>query len=416
MMLRIFVFAAVAAGTLYLWERPLPTPLGVYREQPGLTLFSRKSDEQAKRVKELERQLTVLKKDQRPIGYDHIQRLWKELLGLWERGALSRAKAMALYQMLADIYGMSNPRPAARQSNAHADTRGNAGHGDTPATTAHDTSESAGGGDGAPQQAADVRQEINRIAATPGMHSGLAPAHYDRLKKALDDLANKGTTGLERYYAILEERSPYAVAETDKKQEAALAEQKKRQDDQYYDCPKDTPPPTLTADFTDFSAIQKITPPGTLTGDRDVAKGHFWIWTGGARAPLYVPVDAALESISSGPASASDPTIHYTLNFKVKERCGYTFRFGHVTEPDTSLKPGDVLPAGSRVAYTIGNIKSGNWDIGFYNRLQEGELAKINAFGLHRHGVCLIDYYSPEKREQYRALFDPAGPRRVCQY
>ncbi|MFY9462723.1 MAG: hypothetical protein WAP52_00870, partial [Candidatus Sungiibacteriota bacterium] len=195
-----------------------------------------------------------------------------------------------------------------------------------------------------------------------------------------------------------------------------LADKKKRQDNQYYDCPLDTPPPTLTADFTDFSALAMITPPGSLTGDRDVAKGHFWIWTGGARVPLYVPVDAVFESMTSGPASAQDPTIHHTLNFKVKDRCGFTFRFGHITEPDTSLVPGAVLSAGSRVAYTIGNLKSGNWDIGFYNMLKEGELAKINAFGLHRYGVCLIDYYPPEKQRAYRALFDPSGPRRVCQY
>lgn len=408
MLLRFFVFFAAAAGMLYLWERPLPAPLPTYKEQSALALFSRKGDETTKKVKELERQMNVLKKDQRPVGMDHIQRLWKELLGLWEKGALSRDKAMSLYGLLTDIYWMSNPKPAA-QGDAKNSTSGDAAHG----------ARSNADGNNAQTGTTDVRQEIDRIAATPGMQSGLAPAHYDRLKKQLDDLTAKGTPGLERYYQILEERSPYAVAEADKKQEAAMAveaERKKREQDPYYDCPKNTAPPTLAADFTDFSAIQMITPPGTPTGDRDIAKGHFWIWTGGKRAPLYVPVDAIFEGMSSGPASASDPTIHYTLNFKVKDPCGFTFRFGHVTEPNMSLQPGDVLPAGSRVAYTIGNIQSGNWDIGFYNRLKEGELAKINAFGLHRYGVCLINYYPPEKQQAYRALFDPAGPRRVCQY
>lgn len=413
MMSKIFVFAAVAAGMLYLWDQPLPRQMAMDERQSGLALFFQRGNEMSKKVKELERQLTALKKDQRPVGYDHIQRLWKELLGLWEKGALSKARAMELYQLLADVYWMSNPKQTARQGNAHTGAEGDLRSGDAQGETAHGVAKSAGGAVQAP--AADVRQEIDRIAATPGMQSGLSPAQYDALKKQLDDLAGKGITGLEQYYLIIEERSPYTVAEQDKKREAYLAEQKKRQEDPYYDCPKDTPPPTLTADFTDFSVLRMITPPGTLTGDRDVAKGHFWIWTGGAKVPLYVPVDAIFESMSSGPASAKDSTIHSTLNFKVKDRCGFTFRFAHVTDPDRSLQPGAVLPAGTRVAYTIGNIPSGNWDIGFYNRLKEGELAKINAFGLHRHGVCLIDYYPSEKRQAYRALFDPAGPRSVCQ-
>lgn len=411
MISRIFVFAAVAAGMLYLWRQPLPRPMGAYGEQPSFTLFSRKGNDAAKKVKELERQLHALKKDQKPVGMDHIQRLWKELLGLWEKGVLSKAKAMELYQMLADIYWMSNPKQMPRQGGAEDGGR----RGETESTAAHGAGESGGGG-GVQPQAADVRQEIDRIAGRPSAQSGLSHTHYDALKKKLNDLADRGVAGLEQYYRIIEDRSPYAVAEADKKQEADFAEQKKRQEDPYYDCPKDAPPPTLTADFTDFSALQMITPPGSLTGDRDVAKGHFWVWTGGARVPLFVPIDAVFESMSSGPASAQDPTIHSTLNFKVKDQCGYTFRFGHITDPDTSLKPGDILLAGARVAYTIGNIPSGNWDIGFYNRLQEGPLAKINAFGLHRYGVCLIDYYPPDKRQAYRALFDPAGPRSVCQY
>lgn len=397
MVTKIIVLAVVAAGISYLWSRPLP--IVTYEQQPGFTLFSRKSDELSKKVKELERQLMVLKKDQRPVGYGHIQRLWKELLGLWEKGALSRAKAMELYQLLSDVYWMSNIKPTARQS---ADT------------ATRDKTESASGS--TQTSIADVRQEIDNIGATSATKSGLSAAHYDRLKKQLDYLAGQGVTGLERYYQIIEERSPHTIAAGDKKQEAELAEQRKRQENPYYDCPIDTAPPTLTADFTDFSVLKLITPPGTLTGDRDVAKGHFWIWTGGVRVPLYVPVDAVFESMTSGPASASDSTIHYTLNFKVKDRCGFKFRFGHVTEPDTSLQPGTVLPAGSRVAHTIGNIPSGNWDIGFYNMLKEGELAKINAYGMHRHGVCLIDYYPLEKQQAYRGLLDPNGPRGVCQY
>lgn len=386
----------------------------MYERQSGLALFFQRDNELSRKVRELERQLTVLKKDQRPVGYDHILRLWQELLGLWKKGAVNKAKAMELYQLLTDVYWMSNPKQASQQNSVHADAKDSARRGGTEDTAAHGADDSAGGGIQA--QAADVQQEIKHISGTPATKRGLSHAHYDALKKKLDDLASRGMTGLHWYYQIIEERNPYAVAETEKKQEANLAEQKKRREDPYYDCPKDTPPPALTADFTDFSAIQMITPPGSLTGDRDVAKGHFWIWTGGARVPLYAPVDAVFESLSSGPASAKDPTVHYTLNFKVKDPCGYTFRFGHVTDPDTSLQPGAFLPAGSRVAYTIGNIPSGNWDIGFYNRLQEGPLATINAFGLHRYGVCLIDYYPPEKQQPYRALFDPAGPRRVCQY
>lgn len=409
MALKLFVFLTAASGMLYLWERPMPPPLSAYREQPGLTLFSRKQSEISKKAKELEREMTVLRRDGRPVGMEHIQRMWKDLLALWEKGAVSRQKAMDLYQMLADIYWMSNAPQATAQNTTHPEkASGDAVRG---------AAESVGSAQG---ESADIRQEIERIGATKDTsHSGLAPAHYDRLKKGLDDLAAKGVAGLERYYQILAERSPYAVAEADKKQEAAMAaetERKKREQDPYHDCPKDTPPPVLAADFTDFSAIQMITPPGTLTGDRDVAKGHFWIWTGGRRVPMYVPVDAVLESVASGPASATDPTIHYRMDFKVQAPCGYKFRFAYISEPDTSLQPGAVLSAGARIGFTVGNTPSGNWDIGFYDMLREGELAKINVFGMGSHGVCLLDYYPAEKREAYRALLDPAGPRRVCQY
>lgn len=413
-MVKIIVFAVMAIGMVSLWNQPLPESIVSPVELSGLTLFSRKSNDLSKKVKELERQMIVLKKDQRPVGYDHIQRLWKELLGLWEKGALSRAKAMELYQLLTDVYWMSNPKPAVQKSSTHADTKRDSQNAETDKKTEQGKTGSAESD--IETQTRSIQQEIENIAKTPGTENGISEEHYNRLKKQLDYLAGKGVTGLEKYYNIIEGRNPYAVAEADKKNQAALAEEKKRRENPYYDCPVDTAPPTLNVDFTDFSSIKMITPPGTLTGDRDVAKGHFWIWTDGVRAPLYVPVDAVFESMTSGPASASDKTIHYTLNFKVKDPCGFKFRFAHVTEPDTSLKPGDVLSAGSRVAYTIGNIPSGNWDIGFYNMLKEGELAKINAYGLHRHGVCLIDYYPLEKRQAYRALFDQNGPRRVCQY
>ena len=346
--------------------------------------------------------MKVLKNDRRPVGSDHIQRLWQELLGLWEKGALSRAKAMELYQLLADVYWMSNPKQVTTHTNQQ------------PTVQQKDQHEVSSGSTNLQSEVKATQQEIDQIGNNPKGY--ISETHYNALKKKLDYFTSQGITGLERYYQIIGERSPSAVAAADKKQEAELAERKKRQENPYYDCPADRPPPELAADFTDARVIKMITPPGTLTGDRDVAKGHFWIWTEGARVPLYVPIDAVFESMSSGPASAQDKTIHYTLNFKVKNTCGYTFRFGHITDPDFSLKEGAVLPAGSLVGYTIGNIPSGNWDIGFYDRVKEGELAKIDAFGLHRYGVCLVDYYPSEKRNFYRALLDPNGPRRVCQY
>lgn len=390
----IVLAVIIAAGTAFLWNQPLPRTAVIDQEQVGLTLFSRKSDDLSKGVVELDRELRILKNDGKIVGPDHIQRLWRRLLELWEKGALSRARAIELYQLLLDIYRMNNPPKTTGPTDTHE-----------KATSASNDIQSL---------TKDVKQEIEYISGKSG--GGLSETHYDALKKKLDYLTGKGVTGLERYYQIIEERSPYAIAAADKKQEAERAEQRRRQENPYYDCPTDTPPPVLTADFTDASTIQMITPPGTLTGDRDVAKGHFWIWTKGARVPLFVPVDAIFDSMSSGPASSQDSTIHYTLNFKVKEPCGFTFRFGHVTEPDTTLQAGTSLPAGSRVAYTIGNIPSGNWDIGFYNMLKKGELSKINAFGLHSHGVCLLDYYPSQKRDFYRALLDPNGPRRVCQY
>ena len=402
------IFIAVAALIIgAFWNQPILQPTSGSSGQTGIAFFSQKSNELSKKVKELERQMTVLKKDGRPVGLDHIRRLWQELLGLWEKGALSRAKAMELYQLLTDIYWMGNPRSTGKETRTPEETKRH-----VEEKKESEVHGQAGSDIGSQVQL--TKQEIDEITTKQGAR--LSEAHYDSLKKKLDYFAGQGITGLERYYQTIEERNPHTVAAGDKKQEADLAERKKRQENEYYDCPVNIPAPTFTTDFTTFSAIKMITPPGTLTSDRDVAKGHFWIWTGGARVPLYVPIDVVVEDVGAGPASAKDTTTHSTIIFKVKDFCGYKMRFAHITEPDRSLKEGDVLPAGSLVGYTIGNIPSGNWDIGFYNMLKDGELAKINAFGMHRHGVCLIDYYSSEKQKAYRALFDQNGPRRVCQY
>jgi hypothetical protein len=237
----------------------------------------------------------------------------------------------------------------------------------------------------------------------------IGPDHYQRLDQQLHLLAAQDYPAHEirRLRAILERLNPARIAETDRKNEGA------RQNPPSAASGCSTDRPVLTHDFTNLSAIREITAPGSPAGEKDIAKGHFWVWTGGERVPIYAPIDAILESITSGPAAAHDPTIHYTLDFRVPGSCGFKLRFAHITEP-LPLAVSAAYPAGTLIGHTIGNIPSGNWDIGWYDIANPGPLAKINAYGLHAHGLCLVDYYTPEKQAAYRARL--TGPKLVCDF
>ncbi len=187
--------------------------------------------------------------------------------------------------------------------------------------------------------------------------------------------------------------------------------------------------PTLVADITDFSKIQKITAPGTDSSEGP--KGHSFIWTGGLKVPIYAPIDIILDSGSYVKDNANAPA-QYILWFLVKGYCDFQVKFDHIDEPiepirqnfpstpkiadsrGTQVANKVELKAGELLGYTKGNIPSGNWDFGMYDMSKEGPLAQYGSQGSHRNAVCWPDFYTSEKRERYRRLLD--GPRILCSF
>ncbi|MBI2109315.1 MAG: hypothetical protein HYT93_04070 [Parcubacteria group bacterium] len=193
-------------------------------------------------------------------------------------------------------------------------------------------------------------------------------------------------------------------------------------------CANDTRP-KLTADITDFSKIRKITAPGNASVEGP--KGHSFIWTGGARVPIYAPANITLESGSYSKDTESSPA-QYLLFFVVQENCNYRVKFDHIDEPITSIREQfSATPAvadshtsevvnkikfntGDLIGYTSGTVSAGNWDFGMYNLNEEGPLKRVdNVFGIHGYSVCWVDFYSPDvKKYQYRNLLE--GTTLVC--
>src|SRR3989344_1050268 len=187
--------------------------------------------------------------------------------------------------------------------------------------------------------------------------------------------------------------------------------------------------PTLIADITDFSKIQKITAPGTDSSEGP--KGHSFVWTGGQRVPVYAPVDMVLDSGSYVKDNADAPA-QYILWFLVKGYCDFQVKFDHIDEPIESIRQNfSSIPkiadsrgiyvankvefkAGQLLGYTKGNTSSGNWDFGLYDMSKEGLLAKYGPQGSHRTAVCWVDFYSPAKKELYRRLLE--GPKLLCSF
>ncbi|TSC83823.1 MAG: hypothetical protein G01um101417_390 [Parcubacteria group bacterium Gr01-1014_17] len=189
-------------------------------------------------------------------------------------------------------------------------------------------------------------------------------------------------------------------------------------------------PPVLTADITDFSKIQSITAPGSPS--HEGPKGHSFINTVHARMPLYAPIASIYDSGSYTKDSPESPA-QYLLFFRVKEGCGYQFKFDHADElipsltdelftatpkiADSRTAPATKtieFAAGELIGYTSGTPQAGNWDFGLYNMNEEGKLAAQGSYAMHRYSVCWPDFYSPEKKEKYRKLLE--GPRLVCSF
>lgn len=251
------------------------------------------------------------------------------------------------------------------------------------------------------------------LTAAKNSKSVLSMTHYEQIKKDLDSLKSQG----------------YAASEVDRLQKLAIeltpeiADQNKPVSTTPTQEPCVNSRPQLTADFTDFSKIQKITAPGSSSSEGP--KGHSFIWTNSQRVPIYAPADAILESGAYSRDTEDSPN-QYNLTFDIKGSC-FKFRLDHIDEPIDTIR--SVLPstpkvadsrgtaptkviefkAGDLIGYTKGNIPSGNWDFGLYDMSKEGTLAQYGSYGLHRHSVCWPDYYSTDK---YKKLLE--GPKLVC--
>lgn len=277
-------------------------------------------------------------------------------------------------------------------------------------------------------------KELKQEVAGFSKHRMPTKEHYHRIEKDLIWLAEQGVPAeeLTAIRQLLEPWNPSLIAEGDRARQPASEEMGRQPAIEASGgvlppasgCSNDRP--VLTHDFTDFSKIRQITAPGSPSAEGP--KGHSFVWTGGVRVPIYVPINGVLRA---GTFGLQDGVPHYTLIFQVKGSCSFEFRLAHITEPIQSIK--DVLPqtapadsrdvpataeldfpAGSLVGYTVGNVPSGNWDFGFYDLAKEGSLAAQGASGRHRHGLCWVDYYSPEKQPAYQALL--TGPTSVCSF
>ncbi|MBI2476271.1 MAG: peptidoglycan DD-metalloendopeptidase family protein [Candidatus Taylorbacteria bacterium] len=252
--------------------------------------------------------------------------------------------------------------------------------------------------------------------------------------RVLRDLASFETGGydrseIERLRQIVYRLSPHIV-------DKARAEEEARKAAKRASAPSVAPtqdegcveaPPVLVADITDVSKIQKITAPGTASSEGP--KGHSFIWTGGARVPIYAPVAGIFDSGSYSKDHAESKA-QYLLFFRVKEACGFQFKFDHIDEPVSAIRA--ELPstpkiadsrgtpstkqlefaAGELIGYTSGNAPSGNWDFGLYNMNKQGALSAHGCYASHCNSVCWPDFFSVKKRDMYRRLLE--GPELVC--
>ncbi len=359
----------------------------VNRSQPNKTV--RKINP----LKDVEREITILQKDRRPIGEDHYNRLLSKLSSLEKQGVNS-GKINQLKKILYTLL----PSTSAKYSGKHQNNSTDSKFGQA------------------------IKNEIQEI---DGKKLFLSETHYLRLKKELDKLASQGEKDLDRYYAVVERANPSAISTADQEQTKRLKEQGEAQ---YKVCdPKDYDP-VLTHDFTDNSAIQEITAPGTPTQDKDGVKGHSWVWTSrqgeNRKVPVYAPIAVYLEG-AGGSYNASFGQYDYGMDLRVTDNNCWRIRYHHIVgdvvdsikaaiqnkkegekiEP-VSFKAGDLL------GHTIGNVPSGNWDIGLYNLNKKGPLAHISQYV--QHAVCWVDYYSPEKQSFYRSKL--IGPKTVCNF
>ncbi len=365
-----------------------------------------------KTFKTVEREIMVLYKNNKLIGEDHYRRLMSELSVL-EKQKANFKKIQELKKILARLLPKSS-KPSAQRNNYN---------------------------NGSLAQV--IKNEIEEIESKKMF---LSEDHYVRLKKDLDKLTSQGEKNLDQYYAIIEKSNLATVHVADQQQAERLkkAEEINRKRGQSLSCNPNDPKPLLMADITNVNQIGQITAPGspdTPTG----FKGHSFIWPKEGQIPpegmpVYLPIDAY------GPKKVvcenENNISQCQLNFHAVINPNYRLRFDHLFTKSISSKilivekiytaPKEnptseelereaieqeenkqFFNAGELIGYGQNPIAK-NWDFGLYNLCEDGPLAKTDAFGMNKHAVCWVDYYSPERASFYRSKL--TGPKTVCQF
>lgn len=177
----------------------------------------------------------------------------------------------------------------------------------------------------------------------------------------------------------------------------------------------------FTADITDMNRISRITPPGTIFTNGSVVKSHSYLWIAdGNDVPVYAPVDMEL---AAGAFLLEEGIEQYLLFFDVS--CEVEIKFDHILNPVESIR--NVFPkepaltsqtsppsvrvqfkAGELIATTSGTSGAHNWDFGVYNETLypnpvTNEVANLEE--IDKRADCGYDYFSPEKQQTYRNLF-----------
>ena len=275
------------------------------------------------------------------------------------------------------------------------------------------------------QQFELIEQEVLDGKAKGSLFS---PSHSDRILNDLNNLESKGysKSEIEKLRQIVIELSPHLKDQAVQSM-SPIQSSVSPAPSQTPSCLKTNP--TLVADITDLTKVQKITAPGVQSAEGP--KGHSFIWTGGINVPVYAPIAGVLESGAYLKDNESSPA-QYILWFDINGYCDFQFKFAHIDEPIDAIKqnfPSTPKVADSRgspvanrvefkvgdlIGYTQGNIPSGNWDFGLYDKSKDGALTQYGSTGSHRNAVCWVDFYSSTKQQQYRSLLE--GPKLVCSF
>ena len=206
------------------------------------------------------------------------------------------------------------------------------------------------------------------------------------------------------------------------------------------------PRPVFTHHVIPMELIRLVIPPGTAASG--MLKPHAYIigterggifgeklWSGYPRStPVTTPVTSWLRVVHPYRSTAFgrdvvEPPIEYMLIFEVS--CEVYYKLDHVgplVDKIESMGPFQMgsnhlntpikFEAGELVSYSSGVNPGGNVDFGVYNTTVEREFGNQDRYtnGHHDQSLnedCPFNYFSPELREKYYALFGDESTREV---